>query len=96
MLEYVDKEKSEYIGKINDETYKNFLNAQNNISLMQQRIGILEVQKAELIRLIQEESKKATELMMEEGKRMGVPDGKDWHITKDGEAFLGKAPEAQS
>lgn len=93
-LEYVGKE-PEYLGKIDQETYKKFVNYQTNISLMQQRIGLVELQKLELVRLIQEDSKKASDLMVDEAKRLKIPEGSDWHITKDGEAYLGKAPETQ-
>lgn len=95
MLEYVDKVSPEYLGKVDEYVYKKFVTAQSNVSLLQQRIGLLEVQKAEMIRMIAEESKKATELMSEEARRLKVPESAEWHITKDGEAFLGKAPENQ-
>jgi hypothetical protein len=83
----------EPIGQVDPEIYKKFLNSQNTISALSQQIGLIEVKKAELIRLIEKESESTSSLMRSEAIRLQIPDGQDWHVDKDGTAFLGRAPE---
>ena len=83
----------ESLGQIDPEIYKKFVSSQSNIATLSQQIGLIEVRKTELIRLIEKESESANSLMKSEAIRLQVPDGQDWHIDKDGTAYLGRAPE---
>jgi hypothetical protein len=84
---------AEYIGKLNEEVYKEFVSLQTNLAGLSQRLGLIEFQKYELVKVLESANQKANDLMKKEAYRLGIPENTDWHITKDGEAYLGKAEE---
>jgi hypothetical protein len=92
MAEFVDTMR-DFVGKVDSKVYEEFVSLQNTAASLIQRIGFVEFQKHELMKLLESSNAKANDLMKYEAKRLGVPEGSDWHITKDGEAYLGKAPE---
>lgn len=51
-------------------------------------IGRIEVKKISLISEIKELNDRASSLLKQEGKRLGVPSGTTWSIDQDGNAII--------
>lgn len=83
------------IGKIESEVYKEFVETQGKVAVLSQNIATIELRKFQMLRELEKLSEAANSLMNKESERIGIPPGTDWHITKDGDVFLGKAPDAQ-
>lgn len=81
------------IGKIEVEVYKEFVEVQGNITGLSQNLAALELRKVQILRELEKLNESATSIMTREAERIGIPQGTDWHITKDGDVFLGKSQE---
>lgn len=82
------------LGRVDSEVHKQITDTQKDISIISGQIGFLEAQKYSLLQSFETLSKKLQAIAEEEGKRLGIERGQDWHITQDGIAILGKSPEA--
>ena len=51
-------------------------------------IGRIEVRKSMLVAEIKELNDKASSLLRQEGKRLGIPSGASWSIDQDGKAII--------
>jgi hypothetical protein len=81
------------LGRVDQEIHKEITTTQKDLSIVSGQIGFLEAQKYSLLQSFEILSKKLQSLAEEEGKRLGIEKGQDWHITQDGIAILGKSPE---
>jgi hypothetical protein len=51
-------------------------------------IGRMEVHKAELVGEIHDLNRRASDLLRQEGQRLGIPDGASWKVTPEGKAVI--------
>jgi hypothetical protein len=81
------------LGRVDQEVHKQITSMQKDLSIISGQIGFLEAQKYSLLQNFDSLSKKLQALAEEEGNRLGIERGQDWHITQDGIAILGKSLE---
>lgn len=51
-------------------------------------IGRLEIRKTDLVGQIKDLNQRASELLRQEGQRLGLPSGASWKVTPEGKAVL--------
>ena len=55
---------------------------------IQLEIGHIEIRKARLIGSLGEVETRAQQILTDEGKRLGIPEGTAWQVTNEGEVIL--------
>lgn len=56
-------------------------------------VGNIEIRKARLIGSLGEIESRAQQLLSEEGKRLGIPEGTAWQVTPEGKVIINNPPE---
>jgi hypothetical protein len=60
---------------------------------IQLEVGHIEIRKARLIGSLGEVERRAQQILTEEGKRLGIPEGVAWQVTPEGEVLIDNPPE---
>jgi len=59
-------------------------------------IGSLEIRKARLIGSLGEVENRAQQILSDEGKRLGIPEGTAWQVTSEGEVIVAQETKGET